>query len=207
MHTRSAVAPLLWLLLELWLTASALCCAGLVVLGVLYRVTLEPHPFPGDPPTADLILLLALVVWLFMLTGLCAAFAWYRFGEQSRGGRVGGKAAAVLLMLSVLALAPVLAEVGKRHFGEWRQLKAMIRQGEARVLERVQREGGVLSSEEVELARDGLKAHPMYFKFEGMPHPVQVRVMSPLPPYVGVDFGGGDNAMFDPDTMICTFSD
>jgi hypothetical protein len=26
-------------------------------------------------------------------------------------------------------------------------------------------------------------------------------------PYVGVDFGGGANALFDPRTMICTYSD
>ncbi|MCY1044538.1 hypothetical protein OV208_24675 [Corallococcus sp. bb12-1] len=108
---------------------------------------------------------------------------------------------------SVLSLAPVLAQVGRRNFGEWSQLKALIQQGEAKVLEQVQREGGVLSHEEVVVARDWFKANPVYFQFKDMPRPVQVRVMSSLPPYVGVDFGDGDNATFDPDTMLCTFSD
>jgi hypothetical protein len=195
------------LLLVFWLAVSALCGAGQVAVGVLYLLTVEPDYFPGDPPAADLLLEGALVLWLFIITGLCGAFAWSRFGEQNRVVRAGGKTVAVLLALSVLSLSPVLAHVGRRHFGEWRQLKSMIRQGEAKVLELVQREGGMLSREEVQLARAWFLEHPVYFKFEDLPQPVQVRVMSSLPPYVGVDFGGGNNALFDPDTMICTFSD
>ena len=36
---------------------------------------------------------------------------------------------------------------------------------------------------------------------------VHLRMAHGVYPYVGVDFGGGANAFFDPRTMICTYSD
>jgi hypothetical protein len=32
-------------------------------------------------------------------------------------------------------------------------------------------------------------------------------MMTSLAPYVGVDFGEGQDAVFDPDTMLCTYAD
>jgi hypothetical protein len=37
--------------------------------------------------------------------------------------------------------------------------------------------------------------------------PVQLRMAHGIPPYVGIDFGDGGHALFDPVTMLCTYSD
>jgi hypothetical protein len=45
------------------------------------------------------------------------------------------------------------------------------------------------------------------FQFEGTRQPVRLRMMQTVPPYVGVDSGSGANAVFDPTTMVCIYSD
>jgi len=48
---------------------------------------------------------------------------------------------------------------------------------------------------------------PPTFQFAALQEPVKLRIMQTTPPYVGVDFGNGANAVFDPHTMICIYSD
>lgn len=203
---KDSVEPMTFLL-GIWLAVSGLGGVGLVAMGAFSLLAAEPDFFPGDPPIADLCVGIALMAWPFILIGLCAALAMARFIERDSMLRKAGKGVAALLALSFVSLAPALAQVGRRHFGEWRQLKAMLQQGEAQVLELVQRQGGVLSDEEYARARTWFQEHPTYVQFKDLPHPVQVRMMSPSPPYVGADFGDGSNAVFDLSTMLCTYSD
>ncbi len=196
----------------LGLVFSALMALLLILWGLFYiyiRIVGPPQAyFPGDPPTVDLFFMLALVGWPLIAFTLGAAFVLDRRGAPARTFfRRGRRIAGVLVGLSFLALSPVTVRIAGRHFGEWGELKALLRESEASVLAHVQPRGETLTPEEVERARHWMLSNSVYFQFKELPRPVQIRVMSNGPPYVGVDFGNGQRALFDPMTMICKYSD
>jgi len=203
-----AVAKFINACMVFWLIASAGSALMLSAAGAFYALTTWPEYFPGDPPAADLILEAAMPLWLFIALGMSGAFAIHRAHESSRAIRLGRRVVASLAALSVLSLAPVVIRVGRRHFGEWAGLQRLLRENEIHALSLIGRKGGgQFSASEFEMARSWFEEHPVYFKFRAMRDPVKVRMMSTQAPFVGVDFGDGQNAVFDLRTMICTYAD
>jgi hypothetical protein len=190
----------------LWILTAALGAAALVVVNIYFATAVGPSYFPGDPPIADVVLECGAAVVAYAAMGLVVAFVAGHYANTPllRYVRMVGSGG---LVLAVVGLAPVAAEVGKRQFGEWAELKSILGQNEAIVHQLVGREGGQLSEAEYEKARAWFQQNPVYFQFRELPQPTRVRMMTSLAPYVGVDFGDGQNAVFDPETMVCTYAD
>lgn len=123
--------------------------------------------------------------------------------KSVRGKRVVSR----LIVASCLGLLAVFMVstfgILRRHFGEWAQLRALLIEYSEKV-ERAHEERGSGSLAAIEM--DILASAPE-FKFRELRDPVRLRIMQTTPPYVGVDFGEGANAVFDPKTMICLYSD
>ena len=177
---------------------------GLIVLGIGGIVWGDPHPFPGDPPV-DMVAEVSLFGWLLLLVGHGCFFVARRESDQIvqfwRWGMI------PLTLLSFLLLAPVFAQIAGRHWGEWGELKAVLQDNEARVRPFSSRADGALSEEEFARAKAWLKEQSVTFRFESEPEPVRIHMRRTVPPYLGVDFGKGQNAVFDPVTMLCIYSD
>ncbi len=197
---------LVGIILAIWLLTAAVGTAALVVANVYFAVAIGPSYFPGDAPTADLVLEIGVVIILYSAIGFGVALLAAR-ARKTRLLRFIAKAGLGLVLVEVVGSLPVAAEVGKRQFSEWGELKRLLRQSEAKALEVVGREGGQLTEAEFEKARAWLQENPVTFKFREMPHPVSIRMLLNRATYVGVNFGGGDNAVFDTDTMRCTYAD
>ncbi|WP_147446606.1 hypothetical protein [Corallococcus sp. CA047B] len=191
-------------LLVCWFVPSTCVAVSLGSVGALQALTAEPTSIPGDPPI-DILLGGALCGWLFILIGFCGFFVARH--EADPIVRLWRRVLPPLTVLSLLALSPTVAQVGGRHFGEWRRLKSLLRENEARVQQMIGRTEGSLSEEESALVRAWFLEHPVSLRFESEPEPVRIRLMHSTPPYVGVDFGRGRNAVFDPVTMLCLYSD
>lgn len=159
--------------------------------------------FPGDPPvfeTLGTFALLGLVALaLFALAGLLLT-SW----PLLRRFRRSFSRLTIVLGLCVFAvLAISFLGILRRQFGEWARLKALLIEYSEKV-ERAHEKRGSLSLAAIEM--EFLTPAPE-FKFKELRNPVRLRIMQTTPPYVGVDFGEGANAVFDPKTMICLYSD
>lgn len=188
-----------------WFVPSSCVAVSLGSMGALQALTAEPTAFPGDPPFADMLLEVALCGWLFILIGFCGFFVARH--EADPIVRLWRRVIPPLTVVSLLALSPTVAQVGGRHFGEWRRLKSLLRENEARVQQMIGRTEGALSEEESEWVRAWFLEHPVSLRFGAEPEPVRIRLMHGTPPYVGVDFGQGRSAVFDPVTMLCLYAD
>jgi hypothetical protein len=177
---------------------------GLTALGVGQLLFGDPHPFPGDPPV-DMLAEVALLGWLLLLVGHGCFFVARRESDQIvwfwRWVML------PLTLVSFLVLLPVFGQIAGRHWGEWGRLKATLQANEARIRAFSSRDDEVLSEEEYARAKAWLLAQPVTFQFKTESEPVRIHMRRTVPPYLGVDFGQGQNAVFDPVTMICIYSD
>lgn len=109
-------------------------------------------------------------------------------------------------LMTPLALVFLTAAlgIGRRHFGEWADLKKLIRQYSDVVAAEIEKGE---DPRQVAALQVKLLTPTPTFKFTSLREPVRLEVMQTEPPYVGVDFGNGANAVFDPRTMICKYSD
>ncbi|WP_338280062.1 hypothetical protein [Corallococcus caeni] len=178
--------------------------AVLNVLGIWEILWADQHPFPGDPPV-DLLTEVAVCGWLVLLVG--HGFFFVARKESDQIVRFWRWVTLPLTLLSFLTLSPAFAQVAGRHWGEWGHLKAMLQDNEARVRAFSSRADGVLSEEEYARAKAWWSEQPATFRFEKEPEPVRVHLRRTAPPYLVVDFGRGQNAVFDPVTMRCIYSD
>lgn len=155
--------------------------------------------FPGDPPLFETLAMLS----LFLVTAWGVAWLLMRLAapRMSKGGI--GKLLRALLLLSALPLPVASVGIAHRHLGEWADLKALLRTYADRIEKEVEKRG---SDHLAEIGHEVLTPQP-HFKFAAFRDPVRLRVLSTEYPYVGVDFGEGAHAVFDPMTMICTYSD
>ncbi|NNB86325.1 hypothetical protein HI113_13480 [Corallococcus exiguus] len=188
-----------------WFVPSVSVLLVLSVLGFCEFLLSDSHPFPGDPPAADMLTEIALSGWLFILVGYVPFFVARK--ESDRILRLWRRVIPPLILLSFLAMSSALAQVGRRHWGEWGLLKAMLQDNEARVRRFSSRADGALSEEEFAQAKAWLLTQPATFHFDAESEPVRIHMRRTVPPYLGVDFGQGQNAVFDPVTMICIYSD
>jgi hypothetical protein len=153
----------------------------LMVIGIWY--------FPGDGPYAESVIELLPYPALALLAIVVTIYArgWFRRRDVTIACAV-----AVATLLAVAALP--MAALANRHVGEWAELRRV-------------------ALREVEKARaDGVEWRELddvTFRFAGLDAPVHLRTVSQHEGRrtVKVDFGGGANAWFDLDTMICVFSD
>lgn len=160
--------------------------------------------FPGDPPvfetvaTVTLLLIGALAIFgALAFLGTISNVSW-RFRRPMLRIALG------LTCLLVIPLVISIVGISRRHFGEWAQLKALIRHYSEIVGHEVERNGNPSRLRAIEAQ---LLTPPPTFQFAALQEPVRLRIMQTTPPYVGVDFGGGANAVFDPLTMICVYAD
>ncbi|RKH24687.1 hypothetical protein D7Y15_29320 [Corallococcus sp. AB030] len=177
---------------------------GLCALGIGGIVWGDPHPFPGDPPV-DMLAEVALFGWLLLLVGHGCFFVARREADQIV--QFWRWVMLPLTLVSFLVLLPVFGQIAGRHWGEWGRLKALLQDNEARVRAFSSRADGVLSEEEYARAKAWWLDQPATFRFETEPEPVRIHLRRTNPPYLVVDFGEGQNAVFDPVTMHCIYSD
>jgi hypothetical protein len=160
--------------------------------------------FPGDAPWADVLLLSAEVSSLLAALLWAAAYAVRRL-LRLRTAWENVLAAPILLGLASVALAT--GAISSRHFGEWRELRALLGRYRDTVAREAPDRNRLLSHGEYEAIRDRLVSTPATFVSRGFREPLKIRMMQGSSPYVGVDFGAGRNAVFDLTTMICIYSD
>lgn len=163
--------------------------------------------FPGDPPLYEL------GVWMSCAGILCVLFLLlmtYALGKIRllRRASVFFKGLLLLpLSLLILLLLGSCAGIASRHFGEWAELKRMLQHYSEQIEHSVDNPSDPLTTAEmVELEKKFLAPAPS-FKFKRLKDPVYLRMVKAVPPYVGLDFGKGANAVLDPLTMICTYAD
>ena len=165
---------------------------------------LTPY-FPGDPPAAELLGIFGALVIVPTLATAVAAFSMT--SRYPRVRRVAMTALGIPALAGTLALGAFAVSVGARHFGEWAQLKSLIRRYSTRVAERAGPANYRLSPSQYHAIQSELLTPAPTFQFSGTHTAVRLRMMMTVWPYVGVDFGSGANAVFNPVTMICIYSD
>lgn len=160
--------------------------------------------FPGDPPVLDLLPYLgALCALLGGVLFLCTFVLVRRWRLPARW------IALFLAGLGVVVAIPGLVVIGHRHTSTWEPVRSAIRHYDQVIGEAVREQRLTLprSSAAFERLRATYLPNDQIVHLAGWERPVKLRMAHGVPPYVGVDFGGGAHAMFDPTTMICTYSD
>lgn len=178
-----------------------LACA-LAFAGVADRAWL----WPGDAPTLDLGFILGVCGLVPALVGSAL------FRRELPADRL-GRAARVPLGTAILGLGLVLsgllisgAAIGYRHTAAWQQVRATIVRYGDDVAADVGDRNLVLSREQFDAMRLKHVPRPIPVVLSGW-GVVHIRMAHAVYPYVGVDFGEGRNAFFEPRSMLCTYSD
>jgi hypothetical protein len=96
--------------------------------------------------------------------------------------------------------------IAERHDARWASLRAGMREQGDRIAAAAGSRDRVLSHDEFIRFREEFVPTPIPMRLPGYGM-VSLRMAHGVYPYVGVDFGHGANALFDPDTMFCTYSD
>lgn len=162
--------------------------------------------FPGDPPYFDLSLLLAAVA---MVPGLAGAAL---FRRQHAAARLGGAAwlpFSIALAATTVATATALTclgGIGYRHSVAWRGVRSGLAHYGDLIASDVGDRRQILTEQQFRALRGRLIPSPVPIELPGW-GTVRLRMAHAQYPYVGVDFGDGRHALFDPDTMICIYSD
>jgi len=187
--------------LGMWALVGAAITAAIVFYGGVF-VAGNPTPwnFPGDPPLFDLLVVAAAIA---AAVNLPLAIVVNRFGP--RRGLVLSlprTCATLAMILFVISAAPIL----ERHDARWREVRNGIRQYGDAIAAAAGSQGRLLTEEEFHRLHDQFMPEPIPVTLRGYGI-VRLRMAHRVYPYVGVDFGGGANAIFEPRTMLCTYSD
>lgn len=188
-------------LLALWAIVGALITVAVMVYGSLF-LAINPTPwnFPGDPPVFDLLLYAAGIA---TIVNLPLAVVVARLGQRS------GLVLSIPRLCSAVAVIILIgsaAGILERHDARWRAVRNGIREYGDRIAAAAGDKNRVLTEEEFRQFRDRFLRQPLPVALPGY-GTVHLRMSYGVYPYVGVDFGGGAYAHFDPRTMICTYSD
>jgi hypothetical protein len=183
------------------LVGAACLSVALFYGGLFFLIHPTPWNFPGDPPLFDLLIYAA---------GIAAVInvpVWLLVSRLSAGLR--GPFASLPRLCSIASLAMFVgAAVGilERHDARWAAIRNGIRQYGSEIAAAAGDKNRVLSREEFDKFKRTFIPTPVPVRLPGY-GTVTLRMSHGVYPYVGVDFGGGANALFDPITMICTYSD
>lgn len=160
--------------------------------------------FPGDAPWADVLLLFSEIVILITALLWAVGFAVRRLLRLRRAWE---RALAAPLLAAFVSAVLAGGAISSRHFGEWRELRDLLRQHSDRVASEAPDRSRLLTHAEYNAIKGRILTPEPTFVSRGFRQPLKIRMMQTYPPYVGVDFGAGRNAVFDLATMICTYSD
>ena len=184
-----------------WILIGALFLGATVFYAALFfSINPTPWNFPGDPPLFDLVIYAA---------GIAAVInvpAWLVV-RQLAGPRV--PPASLPRLCSILSLAMFATSVIgilERHDARWADIRNGIRRYGDAIASAAGDRNRFLSHEEFEKFKRDFMPTPVPVRLAGY-GTVTLRMAHGVYPYVGVDFGGGAHALFDPRTMICTYSD
>lgn len=185
-----------------WAIFGAVCVGAILFYGGMFFMA-HPTPwnFPGDPPLFDLLIYatgIALVVnvpvWLL------ARRLW--LGRARFVSRLSRSCSIVSLVMFLAAAAGIL----ERHTFRWAEIRSGIREFGDEIATAAGDRGRVLTQAEFAELKRRFVPTPVPVRLPGY-GTVTLRMAHGVYPYVGVDFGGGANALFDPSTMMCTYSD
>jgi len=188
-------------LLAVWAIVGALITVAIMFYGGLF-LAINPTPwnFPGDPPLCDLLIYAAGIATMINLP---LAVIVGRLGRRT------GLVLSIPRLCSAVALVMLIgsaAGILERHDARWRAVRNGIREYGDRIAAAAGDKNHVLTEEEFRRFHDRFLPQPLPVALPGY-GTVHLRMAHGVYPYVGVDFGGGANALFDPRTMICTYSD
>jgi len=157
---------------------------------------------PGDGPYEYLVTLLSLPLLV-----LAAALLLLR--RLPPGVRQLGVSAflAFFVLLQLWIYVPQLS----RRVGQWHELRRMLIRQSVHV-EKALRQQNIRSDRPISRTEIALLERQLFtpqptFRFEFPPREVTVRILLAVPPYVGVDYGGGRNCVFDLESMVATYCD
>jgi hypothetical protein len=180
----------------------AILATGIAVPTAVAGIADQGWWFPGDPPMLDLALPPA------ALGFLGGAFVWWRLTavRRNEGARLLLVLSAAVTASAAVALAGCAAGIGFRQSAAWSDLRHAIRQAGDAVAADASNPTAVLDRAEFEALRQKHVPRPIEITLRGF-GPVQLRMAHGVYPYVGVDFGEGRHAFFEPRSMACTYSD
>lgn len=187
-------------------TAAAALLAAPACMVAVAGVAEQGWLFPGDPPYLDVSLMLAAVA---MVSGLAGATL---FRRQLAASRLGGAAwwpYGIALTATTVATATALTclgGVGYRHSVAWRGVRNGLAHYGGLIASDVGDRRQILTEQQFRALQRRLLPSPVPIELPGW-GTVRLRMAHAQYPYVGVDFGDGRHALFDPDTMICIYSD
>jgi hypothetical protein len=149
--------------------------------------------FPGDAPDAEVLGILgaALFVPAFgILLGCLLLTRRYPLARLVSVALLG-----LPLILGATGMGFAAVAVGSRHVGQWSQLKDLIGRYARLVAAEAKGADGRLTEGQYQDVQVRLLTPAPTFQFAGTQEPVRLRMMMTVPPYVGVDFGHGANAV------------
>src|SRR5207248_845713 len=153
--------------------------------------------FPGDAPVAEVLLIFSVVLTLVcLLLGMGALVASKVFRLRAAFRRF----SMAVLFLAALPMCFVLYSGGSilgRRFGEWRELHVLLTEYSRKVSTLVPDKSRLLTEGEYRALDVMLLTPRPTFRSRGFEEPLRIRMMQTYPPFVGVDFGKGRNAVFD----------
>jgi hypothetical protein len=161
--------------------------------------------FPGDPPTAEMMAIPSLLGLVLCAIGLAANHVRTLARNEARFVRLGSLAVLIPLALCLLVSSGSL--VYRRFSPAWMDVRKGIREvGDAVLVASGGNKKRILARSEFVSLKNQFIPSPIEVRLDGFGI-VHLRMAHADYPYVGVDFGEGRNALFDPDTMLCTYSD
>ena len=180
--------------------ALLLTLAAFVPLGVYMQWVLPNRFSPVCVLVPGSILLLILSAYAYRRSRTADKHRWPK--------RIG---ALCLLVMSVLVVVATSVPVASRRIGPWAVLHDMLVEASCAVRETRAAlsipEGRSLTRSEMDqIERLALEPVPSY-SFPIVNRCVEVRIISGIPPYVGVDFCDGRRVVFDLDTMFVLYAD
>jgi hypothetical protein len=162
----------------------------------------RPWNFPGDPPIFDLLIVpaalssvLALTLWLVL-----------RRSTKTTATRFLASGILAAAIFSAATCGACAAGILERHDARWTAVRRGIREYGDAIAAAAGDKHHVLTPDEFERLHERFMPKPIAVDLPGF-GTVHLRMAHGVYPYVGVDFGNGANALFDPRTMICTYSD
>jgi len=185
--------------LAVWTYVGVLSTAAIALYGLLF-LSANPTPwnFPGDPPLFDLLIYGAA---FSAIVNIPLALIVSRLGQ--------GRVLSIPRLCSIAAVMMLIgsaAGILERHSPRWRPVRDGIRHYGDLIDAAAGNKRHVLTNEEFDRFHERFMPQPIAVMLPGY-GTVHLRMAAGVYPYVSVDFGGGANALFDPQTMICVYSD
>jgi hypothetical protein len=181
----------------------AILTTGIALPTALHGIASEAWWFPGDAPPLDLAL------WPASIGLACSTFVWWRLGTLGKSEampRLPMLAAVFVTVGAAVAFLACSVGIGFRHTAPWANVRRSIRQVGDAIAKDARDRSARLDREEFAALRQKHVPKPIAVDLRGFGG-VHLRMAHTIYPYVGVDFGAGRHAFFEPITMICTYSD